>query len=217
MRTFLLVGMGIVIGIISILSLPFAFGHNEDNILARLKKVEEKISYREKAFPIMLRSVSNGPKNHVWVKIPDSKNKGFSGCISQKLNIYTDSGAGNPGTSILSLCGSYTQNAFGIMAWKAKKGGSLSNLVLQPQGKVGIGTANPKAKLHVAGKIKANVFEMGAFSIVVQENRLYIYNSNDSKFYRFVAGKKDKEIKTLVLEEEKHASAIKTLKKILGL
>ena len=74
MRTFLLVGIGTVIGVISILSLPFAFGDNENDILARLKKLEEKIRYREKAFPIMLRSVSNGPKN-----------RGQRGCCIKRL------------------------------------------------------------------------------------------------------------------------------------
>ena len=40
MRTLLLVAVGIIIGIVSFLSLPVALGHNEDSILVKLKKLE---------------------------------------------------------------------------------------------------------------------------------------------------------------------------------
>ena len=138
-----------IVGAIVVLSITTVFGHNEDSLLARLKKLEMKLANVD----ITTKEQKPGKTREIMnVKMEDAGSLGLGSGAAQNLNIKTFGTEGGSPT-ILSFSGSHSQNAFALSAWKGYEGGGggPSNLILQPpgHGNVGIGTTNPQDKLTI--------------------------------------------------------------------
>ena len=165
MRIFLLIGIGIIIGIVSILSLPSALGHNEDSVLTRLAKLEKnqmlpvgsvvasllnKAQFQAiygKGWILADGSSVSESQYHIItgkLKIPDLR-----GVFIRGKNNGRNDGKQNPNDLEL---GAYQTDQFQSHVHEYNRGGSGGNLLYSLAGGTNTGTGRGQTNFIVSGK-----------------------------------------------------------------
>lgn len=164
MRKAWIFGMGVIVGIVAVLTIPLmlaqrqdSINDNDNSILARLKRLEDKLKYYEERLTVtevgkvgigtdqperalhiqrdcadmVLRSTK--ARNPAWLYFSNDFDHNVAAAIGTGGSEYLDNGG---------------PKSFNILL-KKPNGEYFYVLIAKPDGKVGIGTVTPEAIFHI--------------------------------------------------------------------